>query len=85
MKENEETEKAMNEYEKNKMKIAGYRKRSNTKLLRLLCNLMEWVNEKFLKEDQPHDCECGARPEIVRIAYHQEAGDPDHGSCIGGV
>lgn len=40
----------MNEYERNKVKIAEYRKRSNNRLVRLLCNLMEWINEKCLKE-----------------------------------
>lgn len=41
----------MNEYERNKEKIAEYRKRSNNKAIRLICNLMEWINENILKEE----------------------------------
>ena len=37
----------MNDYEKNKNKIEEYRKRSNTWLLKKLCDLMEWANEKI--------------------------------------
>ena len=37
----------MTEYEKNRKKIEQYRKRSNSLLLKKLCDLMEWVNEKI--------------------------------------
>lgn len=37
----------MTEYEKNRKKIEQYRKRSNSWLLKNLCDLMEWANEKI--------------------------------------
>lgn len=37
----------MTEYEKNRKKIEQYRKRSNSWLLKKLCGLMEWANEKI--------------------------------------
>lgn len=37
----------MTEYEKNRKKIDQYRKRSNSWLLKKLCDLMEWANEKI--------------------------------------
>lgn len=40
----------MDEYRRNKEKIKAYRQRSNTWLLKRLCDLMEWVNEKMIKE-----------------------------------
>lgn len=39
----------MTEYEKNRKKIKNYREHSNTWLLKKLCNLMEWINEKMIK------------------------------------
>ncbi len=49
MKESEKAEKAVNEYEENKKKIAWYRKRSNSRLALTFCKLMELVNEKCIK------------------------------------
>ena len=40
----------MTEYEQNKKKIAEYRKRSNSWTLKKLCDLMDWANEKMIKE-----------------------------------
>lgn len=37
----------MTEYEKNRKKIEQYRKHSNSWLLKKLCDLMEWTNEKI--------------------------------------
>lgn len=37
----------MTEYEKNRKKIEQYRKCSNSWLLKKLCDLMEWANEKI--------------------------------------
>lgn len=37
----------MTEYEQNKKKIAEYRKRSNSWILKKLWDLMEWANEKI--------------------------------------
>lgn len=42
----------MNEYEQNKKKIAEYRERNNSKILKLLCNVMQWANEKCIKESE---------------------------------
>ena len=50
MKESEKAGKAVNEYKENKKKIAWYRKRSNSRLVLMLCKLMELVNEKCIKE-----------------------------------
>ena len=42
----------MNEYEVNKNKIAAYRKRSDKNWFLLkLCKIMEWVNERCIRED----------------------------------
>lgn len=42
----------MTEYEKNKKKLQEYRKRSKgSKLIELLCKIMEWFNEHCIKDN----------------------------------
>lgn len=40
----------MTEYEVNRQKVQEYRKRNKgNKLIKLLCNIMEWFNEHCIK------------------------------------